>query len=182
MPVEPPGTTQSDEGLVAALASLDKHHHAHRLLLVQAGPNGLVLERRTGRSEIDIALETSRKLRLCCGRALRSVAVDVWAGPLTSRAPGSVGVRRRRCVCGLTSEVRRAQRHGAWAARSMMNKGVARPRCHTVAGRLDRGVRRHRSRPSGGEAAGSPLSSVRINSLESSSARIVPRTLNRACG
>ena len=53
-----------------------------------------------------------------------------------------------RCaLCGLTFELSGAQRHGPWAARTMINKPAARPRGHAVARPLERGVRPHRLAP-----------------------------------
>jgi hypothetical protein len=53
-----------------------------------------------------------------------------------------------RCtLCGLTFELSGAQRHGPWAARTMINKPAARPRGHAAARPLERGVRPHRLAP-----------------------------------
>ncbi len=54
--------------------------------------------------------------------------------------------RRRDCsleIRGLTFELRRPLRIGAWAARRMMDHNVSRPKCQAVEGRLERRVRPH---------------------------------------
>lgn len=43
---------------------------------------------------------------------------------------------------GLTFEVTRARRWGAWPARCMMNQGASRAKCPAAGPRVDRGVRR----------------------------------------
>lgn len=46
-------------------------------------------------------------------------------------------------LCGLTFELSRPWRHGALAAKRMINMTGSRPRCHAGAGRLERRVRPH---------------------------------------
>ena len=61
---------------------------------------------------------------------------------------------------GLTFEVSGPQRRGAWAVWTRINHTATRPRCHAVAGPLDRGVRRHLGR----RVATSPPHSVLMRS------------------